>query len=357
MKGKKICVFIRSLANGGAEKQSLLLTKALKDHHDTYLFVLDKDPLLEKHLRTVEREQIQLQILEGNVLKKALAFRKFVKQHGIDVVFAHLPSDTFFSGIVGRFSGVKHLFGGLRNAWVAGHKRRAMKFMHNKVLNYSISNSHAGKTYLKDYGFKQDSFLVMPNGIEIKVKPIVRPEKKEVHIITVGRFVAQKDYLTAIRTVYQMMQQYVLPVKVKYHIVGYGEMEEQIRSWIKEYGMEAHIELHLNPPNVPELYQQADVYLCSSLFEGLSNTVMEAMTYSLPLVATDAGDNRYLIQEGKNGFVLPLSDVEGLAASLYELVSSHELRMRMGQHSYQRITSEYSYETFQRNYLQLVENL
>ena len=355
--GKKICVFIRSLANGGAEKQSLLLTKALQDTHDTYLLVLDKNPLLEKHLNTVKRENIQLKVLEGNILKKAWNFLRFARRNKVDVIIAHLPSDTFFSGIVGRLSGVKHVLGGLRNAWVAGHKRVAMKWMHNLVLDYSISNSHAGKEYLGEHGFKQDKTLVMPNGIVIKQDAISRNGSNPVNIITVGRFVQQKDYHTAIKTIAHLIKSYPLKQSVKYHLVGYGELEPQIRVWVKEYQLEDVIDVHINPSNLPELYQQADIYLCSSLFEGLSNTVMEAMTYSLPVVATDAGDNRYLVEENTNGYILELKDYEGLAAKLHELISNPSLRHQMGANSYERITEHYSFETFRDNYLKLIDSL
>ncbi|GAB4419854.1 MAG: hypothetical protein OHK0039_32740 [Bacteroidia bacterium] len=357
MERKKIAVFIRSFSNGGAEKQSILLAKALQDRHDTWLFVLDKKPLLEKHLKTAEAAGVRLVFLEGNILRKAWTYYRFARQHKLDLSIAHLPSDTFFSAIVGRLAGVRIVMGGLRNAWVARHKLRTLRLMHNWVLSRSISNSHAGKAYLDAHGFRAAKTLVMPNGIEIAQGMMERPAPAVYEIITVGRFVAQKGYRTALQALAALHADYSLPVDVHYHIVGWGEQEAEIRQWIAELGLEAQVTVHINPPDLPELYQRAHVYLCSSDFEGLSNTVMEAMTWSLPVVATDAGDNRQLVAGGQNGYIVPIGDHAALAAGLYEVLADDNRRNDMGVSSYARIQAGYSYEAFRANYLRLVQEV
>ena len=349
-----VCVFIRSLANGGAEKQSILLAQALQAQFDTYLFVLDKEPLLDKHRRAVEAAGIRLQILEGNLLQKAWTFFRFARRHRVDTIIAHLPSDTFFAGIVGRLAGVRRIYGGLRNAWVARHKLLALRLMHNLVLDGSISNSHAGKAYLDTQGFRAAKTLVMPNGIVIKQQPIDRAAAAApVRIITVGRFVDQKDYHTAIE-VMARLREMDLPVPVHYDLVGYGEREADIRGWIAAHGLDDRVTVHINPPHLPALYEQAHIYLCTSIFEGLSNTVMEAMTYSLPVVATDAGDNRELVAEGETGYILPLKDVEGLAGRLATLIADPQQRQAMGAAGYARIQAGYAFPVFQARYTALV---
>lgn len=356
-KRKTICIFIPSLGNGGAEKQSMLLAKALQDTHETYLFILGDHSLLDRHLKTVEEENIQMIIMSGSMFSKARLFMRFVKDHDVDVIISHLPSDTIFTGIIGRLAGVKYIFGGLRNAWIDGYKRIMQKYLHNTILDYSISNSHAGKDYLISHGFKEEKTLVMHNGIEVSQTPIVREDDGPIQILTVSRFVPQKDYHTAIQAIAHMLKSYPVDREVHYHIVGYGVLEPQIKAWLVEYGLDGMATIHIKPPYILELFEQADIYLSSSLFEGISNSMMEAMMYSLPMVATDAGDSRYLVETDFNGFLHELKDVEGIAESLYQLVSSHALRLEMGSQSYNRIQDQFSFEAFQRKYLNLIASL
>ncbi|MDX1909021.1 MAG: glycosyltransferase [Bacteroidia bacterium] len=354
---KNICVTIRSLSNGGAEKQSILLTSALQSAHNAFLLVLDEQPLLEKHLNTARKAGVELVFLKGNTLSKARQFFRLVRERKLEVIIGHLPSDTFFTGLLGRVAGVRYIFGGLRNAWVARHKLIAMQLMHNLVLNYSISNSHAGKKFLDKHGFNARKTLVYANGIEIQTPPIVRTGRDRVQAITVGRFVAQKDFMGAIDAVARVMQDPEAREVFHYHIVGYGELEADIRAHITLRGLDKAITVHINPPNLPELYQQADMYVCSSIFEGVSNTVMEAMMYSLPVVATDVGDNAVLVKNDHNGYIVPSKDPTILAGKITELIHSPDKRARFGQNSYEIIRDSYSFERFQQNYLSLIASL
>ena len=85
-----------------------------------------------------------------------------------------------------------------------------------------------------------------------------------------------------------------------------------------------------NPSNLDEYLSKSDIYLSTSLFEGLSNSIMEAMAYSLPIIATDVGDNNYLVQDGYNGFVTNVKDVDEIAKKLLSLVIDKEKRLKMG---------------------------
>jgi glycosyltransferase involved in cell wall biosynthesis len=60
------------------------------------------------------------------------------------------------------------------------------------------------------------------------------------------------------------------------------------------------IKIFINPANIPDILNECDIYLSTSLFEGLSNSIMEAMVAGLPVIATDVGDNKYLVKDGFN---------------------------------------------------------
>ena len=110
----------------------------------------------------------------------------------------------------------------------------------------------------------------------------------------------------------------------------------------------------INPDNIPELLEGADVYLCTSLYEGTSNAILEAMNANLPIVATDVGDNYLLVEKGKNGYLTQTGDYQGLGDSLMRL-NEDRMRVDMGRESKRILTDNDSMESFKSNYMNLLE--
>ena len=67
--------------------------------------------------------------------------------------------------------------------------------------------------------------------------------------------------------------------------------------------LEKEVTILINPPNIHDILKSCDIYLSTSLFEGLSNSIMEAMSTGLPVIATDVGDNRYLLRMDTTGIL------------------------------------------------------
>ena len=335
-----------------------MLTKALQEKHNAFLVVLDELPQHEKHLRYIQAEGLRHTILRGSFLKKLQQFRRFLRENQIEVIFTYLPSDTVFGALAGRLEKIPYVLGGIRNAELGGIKRTVLRWVHKHWLQYSISNSHVGMENFIDYGFVPEKLLVMPNGLELELEPTHRTEAKTpLKIISVGRYVEQKDYETALKA-FQLLRRNFQPNRsIILQLVGFGPLEEQIRQWVVDYGMENDVELIISPPNLGDYYLGADIYLCTSLVEGLSNSVMEAMSYSLPVVATDAGDNCQLVKADRNGYITKVGDAEAIAEALHALVKAPEKRQRYGEASFQVIKDNYTFEAFQQNYFGLIEKL
>lgn len=352
-----IVIIIRSLANGGAEKQSILLARALMEHYPVHYVILSDTPQHPAHVRNLNGYGIPHTFLQGNIWKKIRAFVSLLRSHKADVLFSFLPGDMFFAGLAAKWVGLPHFFGGFRSASIPeNYKRIALRLLHNTWVEATIANSHLGKQYMIDQGFRADKMRVIHNGMIIDTQPMAHPEGDKIRILSVGRFVPAKDYETAIRAI-SLLKKRSLRKPFIYTIIGEGVLEQEVRQWIRDYQCEDVIEVVLDPPNIPEYYQQADIYFCSSLVEGLSNTLMEAMSFSLPIVATEAGDNEYLSVHGQNGYITPLKDAEGLATHLEQLIHDADLRMQMGAAGYTHLVQTFSYEAFQQKYLTLIQQL
>ena len=349
-----IGVMIRSLANGGAEKQSILLAKALQERYHTFLIILDEQPQHPRHRQKIEEEHIQAVFLSGHMLQKLKQLTRLIRRHHLQHLFCFLPSDTLMATLAARLSGISPIvYGGIRNDKIPWRKKAALKLLHNYSLDYSISNCHSGVKNLVREGFKGAKFIVIHNALE-EMPPYLQPEEQEeVHIVTVGRFVAQKGYDRALRIMQMLREQ---NLAFRYTIMGYGELETEIRQTIEQLDLEAHVQVRVNPDNVLEQLSQSDIYLCTSSFEGLSNAVMEALSCRLPVVATEVGDNDYLVIPQKNGYLHAVEDLEGMAESLARLIRDPQLRAAYGEESRAIIQQRFTFSAFQQNYFQLLNS-
>ena len=216
----------------------------------------------------------------------------------------------------------------------------------------TIFNCYSGKREIGTKGLKESKSIVIPNCFPNISVEITRQDKHIKNIVTVGRFVKQKDYNTAVKAVGILKQ---TRNDFVFDVIGYGVEEDIIRQWIKEEGVEDNVVLHIRPDNVQDIVKDSDIYLSTSLYEGTSNSIMEALNWSLPVVATNVGDNNHLVIDGMNGFLHPVGDAKGIAMSLSKLLDSVELRNEMGLKSNKNLRDNYSMEIFERRYLQVIE--
>lgn len=351
---KNIAIVIPSLSAGGAEKQAALLAVTLQKSYHVDIFLLQGiDSISPQNRALLEGGDVEVHPLRGTMLSKLCQLRRELKRRGVDVLFNYLTSCNVVGAIAGHMAGVKRIYGGIRNTRVEWSKMVADRFIHNHVATGSIYNCYSGAEYFTSKGYKATRNIVIPNCFMNIAEPMVRADREVKHIVTVGRFVPQKDYRTLIRTIASLR---ALRKEFVVDIVGYGEQEQNIVAWINEFGVEDSVNIYIKPDNVQDILRDADIYLSTSLFEGTSNSIMEAMNWSLPVVATDVGDNSHLIADGVSGMLHPIGDAEGMAQSLARLIDSADMRNSMGANGNNNLHENYTMELFEQRYVDLIES-
>lgn len=106
-------------------------------------------------------------------------------------------------------------------------------------------------------------------------------------------------------------------------IAGDGDERESLESFAKENGLSERVRFIGRVPHaeIVPLYHRAHVYVLPSLNEGMSNNVLEALASGLPIVTTDTGGTRELVEDGKNGCIIRMRDAEHIAEKLSFLAS------------------------------------
>lgn len=351
---KNIAILIPTINAGGAEKQASLLASLLSVKYKVCVILYSGEAKTNvANVKRLEDANINVFKLVGSTFSKMRELKSILKENEINYLFNYLTKPNFVGAIVAKKVGVKHIYNGIRNSRIDWWKLILERFAHNHYATATIYNCYSGEEYFSSKGLKKEKAIVIPNCFPNISEPIIREDKERKHIVTVGRFVPQKDYKSIIGTIAELKE---LRKDFVMDIIGYGNEEQNIRGWIKEYGVEEYINIYIKPNNVQDIVRDADIYLSTSLFEGTSNSIMEALNWSMPVVATNVGDNNHLVIDGVNGTLHPIGDVKGMAESIARLLESADLRNKFGLASNKNLQNNYSVDIFKNRYTQLIES-
>jgi glycosyltransferase involved in cell wall biosynthesis len=155
---------------------------------------------------------------------------------------------------------------------------------------------------------------------------IVLPNDKR-HLITLGRLKPQKNQQLLIRAFAMIAHEYP---DWRLCIVGDGPEREPLQALIEELGMSVRITLTGSTTAPFAVLKQADIFVLSSLFEGMPNALLEAMACGLPVITTDyRGGPQDIIQRDADGIIVPSDDVSALAAAMSQLMGDAAHRQRL----------------------------
>ena len=152
------------------------------------------------------------------------------------------------------------------------------------------------------------------------------PHKGQRHLIEAAAIVIQK-----------------LP-DARFVIAGEGELRPQLERMIKERHLEKHVFLAGFRPDVLSLHKAFDVFVMSSVTEGLGTSLLDAMACSKPIVATTAGGMPEVVADGRTGILVPPRDHEAMAAAIVTLLTDEAARATMGAAGLARVRTMFSAE-------------
>jgi len=168
--------------------------------------------------------------------------------------------------------------------------------------------------------------LYIPNGINLRIKNADEIPARDavVKVLgSVGRLTEQKGYCYLIDALAIVLQQ--LP-GLDLILVGDGELREELEAQAQKLGISQRINFTGLVDNVQYYYDQMDLFISSSLWEGLPTVLMEAMAAGIPIVTTDIPGSNDLIQEGKSGWLVKMEDPESLAEAIISACAAPDKR-------------------------------
>lgn len=356
MSRKRILCLIDSLASGGAQRQMIGLASLLQKKGFVVKVVTYYDiPFYRSFLINNKVDYESLRCGKG-LISRLSAIKRSMKRFNPEVVISYLDTPCLLACILKRIYGNWRLIVSERNTTQKLSIREKIKFYAYRYADSIVSNSYSQDIFIAN-NFPQlhPKCHVITNFVETEIfKPADYKARKEMlSIIGIGRISSQKNIPILIEAVKK--------VRDRGHNVcvdWYGERYESYDSCIsliRQYGMEDAFKFHEPYNPIVEKYQNADLFVLPSVYEGFPNVLCEALSCGVPSIASEVCDNGRIVSDGENGFLFPSGDVNKLADTILKFIKlSDEEKKKMSDRCREIALKMFSKEAFIQQYLSLI---
>ena len=213
-------------------------------------------------------------------------------------------------------------------------------------------------------GFARQRVVQMDNGIDSRefepapdknlAKNAYNLNKESLIVLFTGRLTPQKALPVLLRAMQQGRS--ILP-DLHLLLVGHGEEETALQALTDELGLRQNVTFVGAVNNIHPYLAASDIFVLPSLAEGISNSLLEAMSCGLPCIATSVGGSSEVLGDGKYGILVPVNDVAELAAALIRLGLDVVERNRIGNEARCHILKRYDMGIVGKKYLDLYMQL
>lgn len=363
----KVSLLIPTLDQSGAEKQLTLLATGLpRDEFEVQVITLTRGGPYEARL---QEHKIPVTHLKKRFKFDPFAYRalkKTLQQQQPDILHTWL----FAANSYGRMA-VKHLPASQQRPKVIVSERCVdswkSKWQHNvdrRLLpqtSLMVGNSQGVVDFYRDKNVPESILRVARNGIPIPDTTVCESTRdklfqeynlpQDVRLIAfVGRLARQKrveDLLWTLQLLRQMNENIILL------LIGDGPERAKLEQLAHKYTVTPHVRFLGHRQDVKKLFPMFELFMLASDFEGQSNSIMEAMSYGIPVIASDIQPNQELVVHGKTGFLTSVGDCTGYAQFAERILADPLLAKELGTASQKKMQEEFSVDKMVQRYATL----
>ena len=199
-----------------------------------------------------------------------------------------------------------------------------MRIMQKSKLLTTTGNNT--KRLLIHDGFDDSQIIVMPNPIDPKLY-FPKKMKKEYDIISVSNLRARKKVDLILLALAVVKKEYP---NIRYAIIGEGPEMKSLEKLCEAHELNQNVDFLGERKDVNDLLNKSNIFISASSNEGLSVSIMEAMACKKPVISTDVGDIRDIIQNHRNGILVPKDNYEAIAKEILFLLDNPEKAKEIG---------------------------
>jgi glycosyltransferase involved in cell wall biosynthesis len=234
-----------------------------------------------------------------------------------------------------------------------------------KRLDCLVTVNMEGAYEFKTIGYPESQIISIPNGVVIPVESKGHYDHV-MRVVTTARLDKQKGIDVLLRAWAKVER---IEKTLNLVILGGGPQESELKRLSESLEVADSVEFKGMVHNVAEYLRTADLFILSSRAEGLSNALLEAMSYGIPCIATNVGGNGELLEGedkeirlgeyviARNGLLVNPDDVKGLSEALLYLLRHKEERAELGRRSRRFIKENYSIDSIADRYISLYQSM
>jgi len=340
---KILYVMLRSDFGGGSLHVDLLINN-LSDNFDIYCAAPVENPYGQKWFERLGNTNFLELPHRSFSVKHLIRLIFFIKRNKIDIIHAHGKGAGIYARLAKIFTRKTYLVYTLHGLHIANYTK-SMKYIYiyfervlGKLTNLFINVSNGEKQVCLDNKlFNASKSMVIYNAIEQDENNY--PAKDELRrklnlpidrflILAVIRFNPQKN----IRAMLEIAQKFSNDKKFMFIIIGDGEEKSEIENRIIDEKID-NVKLPGYQKNVNEYLHASDLFLSTSLWEGLPYSLIEATRAGIPIVASDVTGNNEVVINKYNGYLFSLDKLNSVNEMIMELYNSNETCELFGKNS------------------------
>jgi sugar transferase (PEP-CTERM/EpsH1 system associated) len=379
---KKIVHVVHSLDVGGLENGLVnLLNRLDSQHFEQTVCCLTTAGKFAARIKSSNIQLMELHLPTHGFRMPLLRLTRIFQKLSPDIVHTRgWPTvDAIFAA---RFSGVPRLIHGEHGRehtdpdgvnWKRNQIRRAI----GRIVDRYVIVCDFFRSWLRNAcKVRDEKITYIPNGVDteafspldmnvshptydvpsmrMKLRQKLELPSNTLLVGTVGRLDPVKDIPTLIKAFKNALPD--CP-DAKLVIVGGGPLQPSLIRLGEELGIETSLLWLGERGDIPEILRCLDVFVQISVFEGMSNTVLEAMASGLPIIATRTGGNPELVNPGQNGMLVSVGNVQELSQTLRRYLADAALRKREAINSRRRAVECFDLSVMVARYAELYESL
>jgi glycosyltransferase involved in cell wall biosynthesis len=277
-----------------------------------------------------------------SLITAVLALRAKVLAERIDVLYSFLFHPNIVARLAGRLAGLCLVINGERSVpgGVMAFRSLVRRWSAFLPHGYTAVSDAVRAEMINVLGTPIDRVRTIRNGVDATRFPErtgFLASRERIRLLAIGSFSPEKSFGTLVEALKLLGDG-----SVGLTILGDGPGRQSLEAQIGAAGLSGRIVLPGHTADILPYLQDADIYVQSSIREGLSNALLAAMTSGLPCVATDVGGSREAVTDGETGILVPAAAPAVLARGIRKIIDRPEEGRRLGRNARLRMIREFS---------------
>jgi glycosyltransferase involved in cell wall biosynthesis len=288
-----------------------------------------------------------------------------LRARGTQIVHSYLFHANWFGTLAGRLARVPVVIVSKRSmdVYARARDRWACRLV-NRLADSVTAVAGAVRDHVHQVeGCPLEKIVVIPNGVRGAASTagspapnsgLVRTSAADVVVGTITRLVSKRGHDDLLQAAALTRKRHP---SARFVVIGDGPLRQALEEKARGLGLNGGVRFVGAVPEAARLIPQFDVFVLASLWEGMSNGLLEAMAAGRPVVATSVGGNPEVVRHGETGFLVPPGNPEAMADAIGRLLSDRALAQRLGEAGRIRAESAFTLEAMVARLEALYERL